>query len=129
MSGTNQGLVAIARMSIVVAIAAGGLQGGEEILGMDDADDILRLVLPDGNAGMRPGQDLLDDLRRRARRHRRERMLVRWTMTSKTLELAEAEEVVDVLGLLLLDLAVLGRDFDQACDLVVGEDVLVRARR
>ena len=42
------------------------------------------------------------------------------------LELAEAEEVVDVLGLGLLHLAVLGRHLDQALDLDIGEDVLVR---
>ena len=41
-------------------------------------------------------------------------------------ELAEAEEVLDVLGLALLHLAVLGGDLDQAFDLDVGEDVLMR---
>ena len=41
-------------------------------------------------------------------------------------ELAEAEEVVDELGLALLHLAVLGGDLDQPLDLDVGQDLLVR---
>ena len=44
-------------------------------------------------------------------------------------EFAEAEEVVDVFRLRLLHLAVLGRDLDQAFDLGVGQDLLVRALR
>ena len=53
-------------------------------------------------------------------------MSVRWIITSDDLELAEAEEVVDELGLALLHLAVLGRDLDQPLDLDVGQDLLVR---
>ena len=91
---------------------------------MHHADDVLRLASQTGR-GVGPRQHLLDDLLGRLvdvdRAH-----VGAVDHDVGHLELAEAEEVVDVLGLALLHLAVLGRNLDQALDLDVGQDVLVR---
>ena len=50
MSGTNQGGRAIAAKSILASVAAGGLDRAQQILGVQDADDVLRLALPQRNA-------------------------------------------------------------------------------
>ena len=51
---------------------------------------------------------------------------VRWTMTSETGKVAEAEDVVDVLGLAAFDPAMHGRFLHQPFDLGIGEDFVLR---
>ena len=52
MSGTNQGGSAIAMMSILAQVAVGVLERAQQILGVQDADDVLRLVAPQRDAGV-----------------------------------------------------------------------------
>jgi hypothetical protein len=51
MSGTNQGGSAIAMTSICGDVAFGVLERTQQILGVQDADDVLGLVAPQRDAG------------------------------------------------------------------------------
>ena len=71
-------------------------------------------------------QDLVDRPSRAAPATSTERMLVRWTMTSATSSSPKRKRLWMYSACDLLHLAVLGRDLDQALDLGVGQDLLVR---
>ena len=107
-------------------VAADVLDRLEQILGMDDADDVLRLVLPDRHAACRasPGSSSMTFSGGSA--ISTECMLVRWTMTSATSSSPKRKRLWMYSAWRLLHLAVLGRDLDQAFDLAVGQDLLVR---
>ena len=97
----------------------------EQILGVEDADDVLRLVSPQRQAGVGAGERRLDDLLRGivgvdcphggAVDHH-----------VGDFQFAEPEQIVDILGLAFLHFAVLGGNLDEAFDLDVGENFLMR---
>ena len=66
VSGTNHGLVADgADVDPAQVSPPAALDRAQQILGVDDADDVLRLVSQSGHAGVGGRQDLVDDLVRR----------------------------------------------------------------
>ena len=126
MSGTNHGGSAIAMMSIVGEIAFGVADHAQQVLGVQDADDVFRRTAPQRNARVFGAQHRVDDLLRRivgVDRHH----LGAVDHDVGHFELAQAKDVLDVFGLAVLHLAVLGRLLDQAFDLDVGQDFVMRA--
>ena len=105
-------------------VAVGGLNRAQQVLDVQDADDVLRLVLPDGQPRVRAGERLRDDPVGRI-------VAVEGAHVRPVdhdigdFELAETEQVVDELGVALLHFAMLGRNVYETFDLVIGEDVLV----
>ncbi len=107
-------------------VAFGVLQRAQQVLGVQDADDVLGLVAPQRDAGELGLEHRADDLFRRIvgidRHH-----LGAMDHDVGNFEVAEAENVLDVFRLALFHLAVLGRHLDEPLDLDVGEDFLLRA--
>ena len=109
---------------MLAGVAVGGADRAQQILGVQHADDVLRLVAPQRNPGVFGGQDLAHQLFRRqvgVQRHHRGPM----HHHVGDREIAEPEHVLDVFGLAAFHLAVLGGFADQPLDLGVGQDLVL----
>ena len=106
-------------------IAVGGPDRPQQILGVQHADDVFRLVAPQRDAGVFGGQHLAHQFLRRQvgidHHH-----LGAMDHDVGDCQIAEAEHIVDVLGLAAFDLAVLGRFLHQPFDLGIGQDFMLR---
>ena len=96
----------------------------EQVLGVQDADDVLGLVLPQRNARVLTLQDLVDHFLRRVVGMSMVCILVRWTMMSSTCRLSQVQHAAEHRRIALGDGAADGLELDGAADLLVrGEDV------
>ena len=126
MSGTNQGGRAIAAISILDRSPSRRLDRAQQILGVQDADDVLGAIRATAGAACTgAASTALDDLLGRIVGIDGDH-LGAVDHHVGDFEVAEAEHIVDVLGLADRHLAVLGGRLDQSLDLDVGEDFVLR---
>ncbi len=106
-------------------VALGGADRAQQILGVQHADDVFRLVAPQRNAGVFGGQHLAHQfVRRQVGIDHHHRGAVDHDVGDG--EVAEAEDIVNVFGLAAFDPAVHGGFLHQPFDLGVGEDFVLR---
>ena len=106
----------MAETLILRGVAVGGADRAQQILGVQHADDVFRLVAPQRDAGVFGRQHLAHQfVRRQVGVDHHHRGAVDHDVGDR--EIAEAEDIVDVFGLAAFDLAVLGRFFHQPFDL------------
>ena len=129
ISGTNQGGSAMAETSMLRGVAVGGPDRAQQILGVQHADDVLRLVAPQRNAGVFGRQHLAHQLLRRqvgVDHHH----LGAVDHDVGDLQLAQVEQAAEHVAVLLLDLALVVQQVDRAAqplgrrqDRLVGADL------
>ena len=127
MSGTNQGGRAIAAMSIFDRSPSDRLHRAQQILGMQDADDVLRLARATAARACTRLASTSSMISSGGSSALTVIILVRWTITSETSSSPKRKTLWMYSAWPLLHLAVLGRHLDQPLDLDIGEDLLVRA--
>jgi hypothetical protein len=93
---------AMVATSSLAGVAAGGRESAQEVLGVQDADDVLGLVAPERHAGIGRCQHLAHDRLGRLA-DSIVRILVRWTITSATVEMLQVEQAADHVAVGLLD--------------------------
>ena len=125
MSGTNQGGSAIADMSILDKIAAGRLDGAQQVLRVQDADDVLGRSAPERHARHRRGEHRLDHLPGRIVGVDRDHLgAVDHHVGDR--EVAQVEQSAEHVAVVLLDAALVMQQIDRAAQLLVrGENRLV----
>ena len=123
MSGTNQGGSAIAMTSICDEVALGALQRAQQVLGVQDADDVLGLVAPQRDARELGLEHCVDDLFGRivgVDRHH----LGAMDHDIGHRQVAQIEQAAHHVAVVLLDAASRCSEIDRRRDLRAGQDRL-----
>ena len=129
ISGTNHGGSAMVETSILDGIAFGGADRAQQILGVQHADDVFRLLAPQRNARVFGGQHLAHQLLRRqvgVDHHHFGAM----NHHVGDLQLAQVQQPAEHVAVLLFDLALVMQQIDRAAqplgrrqDRLVGADL------